>query len=567
MTCGRAHVETLELERRSGDRGARALARRLSRAGDFIALTGDLGAGKTAFARAFLRALTGDPELEAPSPTFTLIQTYDGPGLSDRPRRFLSACAAPRNCTPARLGRDDRGRGDAGRMAGARRRARCPPTGWRSRSRFDLARGDDFRRAELARARRDGRRVSSARAPSKQLLDGAGWAEARARAAARRRLDARLRAADRRRRPRRAILMISPPRPRGPDAALRQDLSRDRQALARHPRLPRDGRGPARRSAIRRRASMRYSVADGLALIEDFGDETIAGPDGPTRRATPRRRRCSPTCTARTLPGELPVDGETYAMPTYDIEAMLIEVELALDWYAPAIARGAPSSGARMQFLGLWREALAPVLARADDLDAARLSTRPNLHWLADRDGRQAARPDRFPGRGARARPPTTSLRCCRTRASRCPPISKCGCSRIYARRRARADPGFDADRLHRRLCGHGRAARDQDSRHFHPARPARRQAAISQASAAHRAHAGQESRRIPSLQPLRRWFETHLPRALGAAATARRDAGRRWPRRCPKTAMVFAAGPRRAHAADHRRRCPSRWSKSPAAR
>ena len=39
-------------------------------------LNGPLGAGKTAFARAFLRAASGDPALEVPSPSFTLVQTY-----------------------------------------------------------------------------------------------------------------------------------------------------------------------------------------------------------------------------------------------------------------------------------------------------------------------------------------------------------------------------------------------------------------------------------------------------------------------------------------------------------
>jgi tRNA threonylcarbamoyladenosine biosynthesis protein TsaE len=48
----------------------------LARPGDAILLEGPLGAGKTAFARAFLRAAAGDPALVVPSPSYTLVQTY-----------------------------------------------------------------------------------------------------------------------------------------------------------------------------------------------------------------------------------------------------------------------------------------------------------------------------------------------------------------------------------------------------------------------------------------------------------------------------------------------------------
>ncbi len=47
-----------------------------ARPGDAILLHGPLGAGKTAFARAFLRAAADDPGLEVPSPTYTILQSY-----------------------------------------------------------------------------------------------------------------------------------------------------------------------------------------------------------------------------------------------------------------------------------------------------------------------------------------------------------------------------------------------------------------------------------------------------------------------------------------------------------
>ncbi len=55
----------------------------LLQAGDVIALRGDLGVGKSEFARALIRARAG-AEIEVPSPTFTIIQDYPLTGLTLR---------------------------------------------------------------------------------------------------------------------------------------------------------------------------------------------------------------------------------------------------------------------------------------------------------------------------------------------------------------------------------------------------------------------------------------------------------------------------------------------------
>jgi tRNA threonylcarbamoyl adenosine modification protein YjeE len=47
--------------------------------GDIVLLNGDLGMGKSVFSRAIIRALAQNQDLDVPSPTFTLVQTYDTP--------------------------------------------------------------------------------------------------------------------------------------------------------------------------------------------------------------------------------------------------------------------------------------------------------------------------------------------------------------------------------------------------------------------------------------------------------------------------------------------------------
>jgi tRNA threonylcarbamoyladenosine biosynthesis protein TsaE len=67
----------------ASDGDTRALGARLAlllRRGDVIALHGDLGAGKTTLVRGLIQSLLGHGE-EVPSPTYTLVQMYEGPGF------------------------------------------------------------------------------------------------------------------------------------------------------------------------------------------------------------------------------------------------------------------------------------------------------------------------------------------------------------------------------------------------------------------------------------------------------------------------------------------------------
>ena len=63
-----SEAETADLARRIGQ---------VLRQGDTIALAGTLGSGKTTFGRALIQSFL--PREEVPSPTFTLVQTYDAP--------------------------------------------------------------------------------------------------------------------------------------------------------------------------------------------------------------------------------------------------------------------------------------------------------------------------------------------------------------------------------------------------------------------------------------------------------------------------------------------------------
>jgi N-acetylmuramate 1-kinase len=77
--------------------------------------------------------------------------------------------------------------------------------------------------------------------------------------------------------------------------------------------------------------------------------------------------------------------GVGYSLPHYDMEALLIEVELLVDWYLPKL-EARVSDTKRDVYLSLWRDALLPVVA-AEPTWVLRDFHSPNLLWLPQREG------------------------------------------------------------------------------------------------------------------------------------------------------------------------------------
>ena len=393
---------------------------------DFVALTGDLGAGKTAFARGLLRALAEAPALEAPSPTFTLMQVYEAPRGPVVHADFYRL-RGPTEL--ANLGWDEAIDGAIAIVEWPEKVAEALPADRLEVDiRFDTKRGPDFRLVALRGFGAISPRLSLALGVAR-LLERADWSDA-----SREFLqgDASIRAYERLTKPNgeTAILMISPPRPNGPILRFGKPypaiakLSPDIRAFIAVDEGLR-GLGYSAPDIIT------HSIDEGLALIEDFGSATIA------QNGVPDGARYAPAIAlladlhGRDLPPTLLAAEESYELPVYDIEAMLVEVELALDWSAPAVARVTPPSGARMQFPTIWRELMGPILAEPTTWTLRDFHS-PNL-LAGGSAGAEADRAYRLSD--AVIGPPAYDVvsRFCKTRASTFRRISRCASLPLHA--------------------------------------------------------------------------------------------------------------------------------------
>jgi tRNA threonylcarbamoyl adenosine modification protein YjeE len=350
--------------------------------GDRITLSGDLGAGKTAFARALIRHLAGDESVEVPSPTFTLMQAYELPRFS-LVHADLYRLTGPGEL--AELGFEDIAERAVTLLEWPDRAAGFLPA-----DRLDVAltlsplEGATFRNARVtgygAFAPR-AERIAAIRA----FLARSGFGEAGRQFV---QGDASTRAYERLTLQGASyILMNSPKRPDGPPV-------RDGKPYSAIAHLA-ENVTPfvAMAQALRAQGFSAPAIfaADrdaGLLVIEDLGREPVA--HGLTAAPIEARYEVAADLLAALhrapLPGVLPVEpGVDYALPRYDMDALLIEAELLVDWYLPRLdAKVAPAK--RDAYVTLWHDALAPVVA-APATWVLRDFHSPNLLWLPEREG------------------------------------------------------------------------------------------------------------------------------------------------------------------------------------
>jgi tRNA threonylcarbamoyl adenosine modification protein YjeE len=349
---------------------------------DVITLSGDLGAGKTTAARALIRYLANDEALEVPSPTFTLAQGYDLSipvlhvdlyrvndageldelGLAPFPDRTLVLIEWPDRAGEALPGdRIDIAFSHRGDAESDERTAIVTGHG---------AAGATVRRLAALRAFLE--RSGALRAKRKRM-DG----DASTRSYARLVSEAGS-----------TILMNSPARSDtqliygGKSYLAAVHLADDIVPFV----------------AIGRALHVRgisvpiihhTDLDAGFLICEDLGSEGVLTgvPPVPIEERYQAAADVLVMLHKDPLPRELPVEGRpNYTIPSFDVDAMLIEVSLLLDWYLPD--RGVEVTAAmRETFFALWQRLLGIALA-VPSTWVIRDYHSPNLIWLSGREGR-----------------------------------------------------------------------------------------------------------------------------------------------------------------------------------
>jgi hypothetical protein len=353
--------------------------------GDVITLSGDLGAGKTAAARAMIRYLAGDDAVEVPSPTFTLAQTYDLPSF---PLVHADLYRVNDPIELEEIGLSPLPDGTTALIEWPERAPGALPT-----DRIDIALshrpalGSSARAAEITGHGKAAPQVARLKA-LRQFLFSAGYDEARRQRMAG---DASTRSYARLfRDDQSAILMNSPRRPDGP--AIYDGKSYSAAAHLAEDVKPFVAIANGLRARGFSAPAIRYADLDeGFLITEDFGSAGVIEGD-PPRPIAERYQAATDMLAAlhrEPLPETLPLTPQTsYAIPPFDSDALMVEIGLMPEWYLPD-RNAALAKPAHAAFVAMWREMLDKAAAeprtQAMRTWALRDFHSPNLIWLEDR--------------------------------------------------------------------------------------------------------------------------------------------------------------------------------------
>jgi hypothetical protein len=348
--------------------------------GDVIALSGDLGAGKTAAARAMIRYLADDEALEVPSPTFTLAQSYELPQFP------LLHADLYRINDPSELeeiGLMPWPDGTVVLIEWPERAVGVLPS-----DRIEIALthrpalGSHARAAEITGHGKSATKVARL-AALRSFIEISGHADAIRRhmpGDASTRSYARLIGVGQT-----VILMNAPRRPDGPAIY-------NGKAYSAAVHLAEDVKPfVAIANGLRARGfsapAIHHADLDhGFLITEDFGAAGFVAGTPPA--PIPERYQAATDMLAalhrEQLPETLPLTAHPgYAIPSFDTDALLVEVGLMPEWYLPD--RGVtPSAGLRRAFDLMWR-GLLDQYAASDSTWVLRDFHSPNLIWLEHR--------------------------------------------------------------------------------------------------------------------------------------------------------------------------------------
>lgn len=362
-----------------------------ARPGDLIALHGDLGAGKTTFARALIRSLADNPAEEIPSPTFTLVQSYETTRMSVA-HYDLYRLADPDELQE--LGLDEALLSGIALVEWPERGGDLLPAERLTISIADAADNrDDHRDVEIV-----GTGVFATRAFRLEailaLLDAAGWGAPEIHisylqgdASARRyvRLDRQRANAP----PAPAILMDWPRQPDGPP--IRNGLPYSRIAHLAEDVRPFVAIANALRTVgVTTPEILAANLDAGLLLIEDFGDrvfgrELAAGSDQRMLWEAALDVLVHIRDFSANVPLPVP-DAEAWHLPRYDAAAMAIEVELLADWLWPFATGTEMPTELRSAFIHLWQGLIADLQLLPTGWTLRDFHS-PNLIWRPERQG------------------------------------------------------------------------------------------------------------------------------------------------------------------------------------